>query len=257
MNHAISVTSGDLTNYYCPNVNLKLFIISGLNCSYFEMISIHAIRKTIRADTLIINWRRCSNNVLANVNQKPNKSVTLNVIGSGAPGEPASICLSTPKVNYLFNVGEGSYRLAVQQKIDINKIQHIFITQKKWSHIGGFLSFIFTIYYRTKKLPQFYGPTHLYKCFRRVLCTTNFSYYDFGTIELSDEKYYEDDAIRIDFVEIDSNEIKEHNEVTLPRDDTKIIVYICKLKSETGKDNIQRKPVHFIGKKSFYAIHPI
>lgn len=222
-----------------------------MNCSHFKMISI--FRKTIRVDYLTINCRRCSNKVLPNVYKKPHKSVTLNVIGSGAPGEPASICLSTSNVNYLFNVGEGSYRLAVQQKIDIKKIQHIFITQKKWSHIGGFLSFIFTIYYKTKKMPRFYGPPHLYKCFRRILCTTQFSYFDFRNIEMSDEKHYEDDAIRIDFVEIDSNELKENNEKTLVRDDAKIIVYFCKLKSEkTGYNNFHNKPIHFIGEESCY-----
>lgn len=188
-----------------------------------------------------------------NKNRKPPESITLNVIGSGGPGEPGSICLSTPKVNYLFNAGEGSYRLAVQQKIDIKKIQHIFITQNKWSHIGGILSFIFAIYYRTKQLPRFYGPTHLFKCIRRIFCISIFSYYDFGSFEMSDQNYYEDDIIRIDFIEIDSNEIKVHNcnGKTLPRDDSKIFVYICKLKSKMGDDTnyYQRKPVHFIGEE--------
>lgn len=224
-------------------------------CPYFEMISI--LRKTIRANYLIINRKRCSNKVSAIKNRKPSQSVTLNVIGSGAPGEPASVCLSTTKVNYLFNAGEGSYRLAVQQKIDINKIQHIFITQNKWSHIGGILSFIINIYYQTKQLPRFYGTTHLYKCIRRIFCTSIFSYYDFGSIEMTDQKYYEDDAIRIDFVEIDSNEITEHNEKTLPRDDSKIFAYICELKSETGYDNFQPKPVHFIGEESCNGFHPL
>lgn len=207
----------------------------------------------IRADYLIINFRKCSNKVIPNKSRKPPQSVALSVIGSGAPGEPASICLTTPKVNYLFNTGESSYRLAMQQKIDIKKIQHIFITQNKWSHIGGILSFNFAIYYGTKQLPRFYGPTHLFKCIRRILCTSNFSSYDFGSIEMSDQKYYEDDAIRIEFVEIDSIEISEQ---TLPRDDSKIFVYICQLKSETGCDNFQQKPVHFISEESFHDIHP-
>lgn len=230
--------------------------------SHFEMLSL--LRKTIRANYLIIiedvqiklNYRRCSNKVLAIKDRKPIQSVTLNVIGSGAPGEPASICLSTPKFDYLFNAGEGSYRLAVQKNIDIKKIQHIFITQNKWSHIGGVLSFIIKIYYRTKQMPRLYGPKNLYKSIRRIFCTTIFSYYDFGSIEMSDQKYYEDDAIRIDFVEINSNEIKENNKKTLPRDNSKIFVYICELKSGTEYNNLQLKPINFIGEELCYGIHP-
>lgn len=38
---------------------------------------------------------------------------------------------------YLFNCGEGTQRLANEHKTKIARLEHIFMTQTKWEHIGG------------------------------------------------------------------------------------------------------------------------
>lgn len=38
---------------------------------------------------------------------------------------------------YLFNCGEGTQRLANEHKTKIARLEHIFMTQTKWQHIGG------------------------------------------------------------------------------------------------------------------------
>lgn len=38
---------------------------------------------------------------------------------------------------YMFNVGEGTQRLAHEHKIKMAKLEHIFITHPIWENIGG------------------------------------------------------------------------------------------------------------------------
>lgn len=191
-------------------------------------------------------------------------TVTLNVIGTGAPGEPASICLSTPNIHYLFNAGEGCFRAFQQKQRNAMGIKHIFITQNKWNRIGGLLSIMKSIHRYSSKLPRFYGPYHLYKCVRRMFCLSVLSSFDFNTIESHDLAYFEDDALRIEFVAIQSNgETKEfvdriNDAKSLPRDDDEVFVYLCELKARRGGNKLEepardlcvgyQRPIHFMSK---------
>lgn len=46
---------------------------------------------------------------------------------------------------YIFNCGEGSQRLAHEHKLKLSKLEHIFITSKLWSRIGGLPGLALTI----------------------------------------------------------------------------------------------------------------
>jgi len=58
-------------------------------------------------------------------------------LGSGAPGAPKALYVFTDQSRYLFNVGEGTQRLAHEHKMKLSKLEHIFITRPTWDNIGG------------------------------------------------------------------------------------------------------------------------
>ncbi len=83
----------------------------------------------------------------------------LQFVGSGAKGAPKSLYLFTDKnrynllkysfrwrknylfklqlYRYIFNVGEGTQRLAHEHKVKITRLEHVFITYPIWENIGG------------------------------------------------------------------------------------------------------------------------
>lgn len=173
-----------------------------------------------------------------NCSTQPNKAkqsdnraaskVALHVIGCGAPGEPASVCLSTPGQNYLFNCGEGCHRLLDYYNQNVSLIKNIFVTQLKWNSIGGISSVTKTILNTTKRLPIFHGPENLYKCIKRVLCLSIMSELDFFPADCNQNLYFEDDTFRIDFIPLKSNICR-----------TGVYAYLGKIKPRQGKFSIE------------------
>lgn len=81
----------------------------------------------------------------------------------------ASLVISTNKKTYLFNCGENIARLCESQRVKTGHIEHIFLTQSKWSHIGGIATIMFHTFALTGKMPIFHGPiSNLFKFIRRV-----------------------------------------------------------------------------------------
>ncbi|KAG4074978.1 hypothetical protein HA402_014557 [Bradysia odoriphaga] len=64
-------------------------------------------------------------------------TVNVQVLGSGAPGSPATIYLFTDQFRYLFNCGEGTQRLAHEHKTKLSRLEHIFMTRSNWERTGG------------------------------------------------------------------------------------------------------------------------
>ena len=46
---------------------------------------------------------------------------------------------------YLFNCGEGSQRLAHEHKMKLGKLEHVFLTRRKWEMIGGLPGLALTV----------------------------------------------------------------------------------------------------------------
>ncbi|XP_076637968.1 ribonuclease Z [Colletes latitarsis] len=74
-----------------------------------------------------------------------NTSLTLQVLGSGATGAPCSIFVSTDHVNYIFNCGEGTQRLAHEYHCKLSKLDHVFVTRPTWKNLGGIPGLLLTI----------------------------------------------------------------------------------------------------------------
>ncbi|XP_060802731.1 ribonuclease Z, mitochondrial isoform X2 [Amyelois transitella] len=76
-----------------------------------------------------------------NISKKSEKyapsTVYLQVLGSGARGAPNTLYVFTDQKRYLFNCGESTQRLAHEHKVKLSRLEHIFITAKTWTNIGG------------------------------------------------------------------------------------------------------------------------
>lgn len=167
------------------------------------------------------------------------ESVCLHVIGSGVASEPASVCLTTPNENYLFNCGEGSHRLLQNQKQQIHSINNIFVTQLKWNCIGGISSVSKSILYTNRHLPQYHGPENLYKVMKRILCLSIMSELEFWPSDCNQNAHFEDDTFRIEFISLKSS-VKNSN----------ALAYLGKIKANDGKLSSEhlQAPVYFMSK---------
>lgn len=79
------------------------------------------------------------------VRKYPPSTVYLQVLGSGAPGAPKSLYVFTEQARYLFNCGEGSQRLAYEHRVKLSMMEHILITHKSWSNVGGLPGILLTL----------------------------------------------------------------------------------------------------------------
>eukprot|EP01117_Protostelium_nocturnum_P020375 TRINITY_DN9127_c0_g1_i1.p1 TRINITY_DN9127_c0_g1~~TRINITY_DN9127_c0_g1_i1.p1 ORF type:complete len:798 (+),score=134.97 TRINITY_DN9127_c0_g1_i1:235-2628(+) len=69
----------------------------------------------------------------------------LQILGTNTKDSTPSILLFFDTKRYLFNVGEGFGRFAIQHRTPLKSIDHIFLTSNKWRSIGGLPGTILTI----------------------------------------------------------------------------------------------------------------
>lgn len=166
----------------------------------------------------------------------------LQVLGSGAPSQPASVLLNTHDTRYLFNCGEGIGRMSQNANIRLTKIAHAFFTQSKWNCIGGITSVIFATIASSGFPPTFNGPNNLQKIFQRMSYLSivgGIFKHRFTDNSFKNERF-EDNKIIIEPVEL----------VHL-RDSA--IIYVCKLKACPGRFSLKKSleknvPAHLIAK---------
>lgn len=164
------------------------------------------------------------------LSQHQNKVISLKIIGSGSVGESPSVCLSTSNnEKYLFNCGEDCQRLLTDQDEQISRIKHIFITQTKWNCIGGILYICRNVNNTQGWLPKLHGPKQLYKCIKRILCLSTLSELDFKPIDCNWTNFFENDALRIDFLSIKPNESRSGSR------SNEVLVFVGKSKIHSSK----------------------
>lgn len=88
-------------------------------------------------------------------------TVTLQILGTGSNGSPASVYLFTDKSRYLFNCGEGTQRLAHEHKTKLARLEQIFVTRNTWPAIGGFPGLALTVQDAGVKELALHGPPYL------------------------------------------------------------------------------------------------
>nr|XP_029727345.1 LOW QUALITY PROTEIN: ribonuclease Z, mitochondrial-like [Aedes albopictus] len=98
--------------------------------------------------------------------------VNLQIVGSGAPGAPASVYLFSDQTRYLFNCGEGTQRLAYEHKTKLSCLENIFMTRTCWERIGGLPGICLTMQDVGVPNVTLHGPPgldELFKAMRRFV----------------------------------------------------------------------------------------
>lgn len=88
-------------------------------------------------------------------------TVTMQILGAGSNGSPASVYLFTDQSRYLFNCGEGTQRLAHEHKTKLARLEQIFVTRNTWPSIGGFPGLALTVQDAGVKELALHGPPYL------------------------------------------------------------------------------------------------
>ncbi|XP_043476236.1 ribonuclease Z, mitochondrial isoform X3 [Leptopilina heterotoma] len=87
--------------------------------------------------------------------------ISLKVIGSGARGAPASVCLYSNESRYIFNCGESTQRINNEHRnklCKLSKIGNVFITTPNWKNLGGLPGFLLCLQSYGVSTVNIHGP---------------------------------------------------------------------------------------------------
>ncbi|RXG73292.1 Ribonuclease Z, mitochondrial [Armadillidium vulgare] len=70
------------------------------------------------------------------------ENVFLQVLGSGAYGSPQSLIVQSHYHRFLFNCGEGTRRIALDNKIECDYFTRLFVTSCSWDNVSGLPGFV-------------------------------------------------------------------------------------------------------------------
>ncbi|XP_011496822.1 PREDICTED: ribonuclease Z, mitochondrial [Ceratosolen solmsi marchali] len=206
-----------------------------------------------------------------NLKYKPSR-IQLQVIGNGSPSEPRCVMLITDHINYVFNCGEGTQRLAAEHHAKLTKIQHIFITKASWNNIGGILGTSLTIQDAGVPFLNLHGPEIINELFSAsqyfinlnkiqiIPANTSLQFNDktmkVTAISIQNNNEYSNDHKLIDHEFIDNckhkvnsngkrsrspcNQCNYINNIDLKKNADNMLIYICKIHDKTGTLNIEK-----------------
>ncbi|XP_055920059.1 ribonuclease Z, mitochondrial [Eupeodes corollae] len=163
-------------------------------------------------------------------------TVTLQVLGCGADGAPASVYLFTDQSRYLFNCGEGTQRLAHEHKTKLSRLQHIFFTDKCWSKLGGLPGLALTAQDAGVSQLTLHGPTELNTLFQAMNRFVVLKKIQIETRSSLVSDVFEDEVMNVYAVPIfrSENNLNEKNEKA------STISYVCKLKPRPGALDLKK-----------------
>lgn len=154
----------------------------------------------------------------------------LQVLGSGAADQPASVVLITNDRRYLFNCGESIERFCNNSGISLKKINHVFLTQSKWNCIGGITNLLFATIAESGYPPTFHGAGNLHRIVQRMSFLS--------TVGVIFKKRFTPDAFKMDECFEDAKIVIET--VTLRHSGESTNVYFCKLKACEGRFSLKK-----------------
>ncbi|XP_062548161.1 ribonuclease Z, mitochondrial isoform X2 [Armigeres subalbatus] len=164
--------------------------------------------------------------------------VNLQIVGSGAPGAPASVYLFSDQTRYLFNCGEGTQRLAYEHKTKLSCLENIFMTRTCWERIGGLPGICLTMQDVGVPNVTLHGPPgldELFKAMRRFVILKDMKV---QAAECKAEDVFDDHVMSLKYVAIRkekesaSNSEEDDQIQDTQVDDTDYYAYEKRKKSE-------------------------
>ncbi|XP_011313701.1 ribonuclease Z, mitochondrial [Fopius arisanus] len=127
-------------------------------------------------------------------------TVTLQVLGCGAPGSPASLYVSTDHSKYLFNCGEGTQRLAHEHHLRLSKLEHVFFTTPTWKNMGGLPGMALTIQDAGVPEIKLHGPDGIIDIFDAVKRFAFLAHLTVSEANCAESTVYNDSCMTIRYV---------------------------------------------------------
>ncbi|XP_065342080.1 ribonuclease Z, mitochondrial-like [Cloeon dipterum] len=177
-------------------------------------------------------------------------NLSLQVMGSGAHGTPASLYVVSDQTRYLFNCGEGTQRLAHEHKMKLSKLEHIFITGSSWKNFGGLPGLCMTVRDAGVTDLTIHGPAKVDEIFHASKRFVTLG--DLNVKLAAVIKPFEDSVMKVNYVLIegenssdtdkladessgdDENPIKEKRICVRSVDSNKSLCFICTLHPRKG-----------------------
>ncbi|RKP27855.1 beta-lactamase-like protein, partial [Syncephalis pseudoplumigaleata] len=126
------------------------------------------------------------------------------VVGTASPDTTPSIVVHFDSQRYLFNCGEGTQRLFVENGVRANKVTNVFLTRLNWDCIGGVPGMILTLADAGVRRLHFHGGpnlTHFMAANRHFVARTGLSV-KVNEYPLNDGQFFEDENMTVRVVEL-------------------------------------------------------
>ncbi|XP_063972569.1 ribonuclease Z, mitochondrial [Diachasmimorpha longicaudata] len=137
---------------------------------------------------------------IARLDKHAPSTVTLQVLGSGVPGAPAALYVSTDHSKYLFNCGEGTQRLAHEHHLRLSKLEHVFFTTPTWKNMGGLPGMSLTIQDAGVPHITLHGPKGVVDIFDAVKRFAFLAHLTVSEAECEKDNVYDDSCMTIRYV---------------------------------------------------------
>lgn len=102
--------------------------------------------------------------------------------------------------SYLFNCGEGTQRLAHEHKTKLSRLEHIFVTQRSWTTIGGLPGLTLTVQDAGVSNITLHGPKKLDEVFRAMRKFVILKQLNVDVRECNQNTFYDDMVLRVDYI---------------------------------------------------------
>lgn len=139
--------------------------------------------------------------------QKADGPAYLQFLGSGAVGAPRSIYFFTDYNRYIFNVGEGTQRIAHENGVKIARLEHVFITYPVWENVGGLLGMALTVQECGVPELTIHGPEGISDLFAVAQRFVILKDLNIKKADCRMDVPYEDPVVTIHYVPLKSSEI--------------------------------------------------
>eukprot|EP00794_Sanderia_malayensis_P008752 gene8751-9687_t len=218
-------------------------------CACRDQTNIHRVFANCNLDD--------ATDMASKINNFPSGKVFLQVLGCGIEDATPSLFLFTDSKRYMFNCGEGVQRMCTESKVRLGKLNNIFFTQNKWTHLGGFLGMSMTLRDIGKEVIGVHGPAGLNEVIHGARSFLHKENINFNVKEysLKNKDLFNDDELKIQPIVINqgsenshsrndwTSHISSENEDTMLINDysvkhileNQVVCYAAKLKDYPGK----------------------
>lgn len=135
---------------------------------------------------------------------------------------------------YLFNCGDGTYRLMSSRGHRFRFVGNVFCTRSDWRAVGGIPSLARAIWDKNSLFPTFHGPPAIRSYLDQFAILTDLDpLAAYTENQYNHEPYFEDGCLSVDFVDLfpatDCGKLNSH-----------VMAFVCRVKPREGRIDLKK-----------------